>query len=78
MHTYAHTATQVAAGVLRALLAAASQPAAGFEVAAVVSQPGKPRGRGNTRVPLPSPVEAEAAGSGVLGAGRILCPASAR
>jgi methionyl-tRNA formyltransferase len=47
------------------------------QVAAVVSQPGKPRGRGNKSTPLPTPVEEEALRSGI-GPSQILCPASAK
>lgn len=43
------------------------------QVAAVVSQPGKPKGRGNKGVPTPSPVEALARSAG-LPDDRILCP----
>lgn len=64
---------QVAALVLRKLLDAAAEPDASFEVAAVVSQPGRPRGRGAKRVPQPSPVEALALEAG-LGRDQILCP----
>ena len=46
-----------------------------LQVVAVVSQPGRPRGRGKQRKPQPSPVEAAAL---VAGCERILCPASAR
>ena len=48
---------------------------AGVQVCAVVSQPGRPRGRGKQRKPQPSPVEATALAAGCK---RILCPASAR
>jgi len=51
----------VAADVLDALLRASTEPGADFRVVGVVTQPGKPRGRGNRAVPLPSPVEAAAA-----------------
>jgi hypothetical protein len=43
----------------------------------VVSQPGKPKGRGNKAVPVPSPVEEVARRRG-LPPDRILCPASAK
>ena len=53
----------VAAGVLATLLDAAAAPGAAFHVAAVVSQPAKPRGRrkgggsnASAQTPLPSPV----------------------
>lgn len=50
----------VAAGVLATLLDAAGAPGAGFHVAAVVSQPAKPRGRrkggASSAAPVPSPV----------------------
>ena len=44
----------------------------------VVSQPGKPRGRGNRAVAQPSPVEALARDSGLLAPEAILCPARAK
>lgn len=47
------------------------------QLTAVVSQPGKPKGRGNKGVPTPSPVEAAAREAGVPDAA-ILCPRSAR
>ncbi|KAG2430426.1 hypothetical protein HXX76_009951 [Chlamydomonas incerta] len=68
----------VAAGVLQQLLTASQQPGARFEVSMVVSQPGKPRGRGNRAVAQPSPVEALARDSGLLAPGAILCPARAK
>jgi hypothetical protein len=43
------------------------------QVAAVVSQPGKPKGRGNKATPVPSPVEQLARQAGVPD-DRILCP----
>ena len=45
------------------------------QVTTVISQPGRPRGRGKQRVPQPSPVEATAAAAGIES---ILCPASAK
>jgi methionyl-tRNA formyltransferase len=66
---------QVAAGVLRDLSEAAAAPGASFEVAAVVTQPVRPRGRG--KKPVPSPVAAAAADLG-FGAERVLSPASAK
>lgn len=48
---------EVAALVLDRLLAASREPDADFEIAAVVTQPGRPKGRGNKKVPQPSPVE---------------------
>ncbi|KAL4452092.1 hypothetical protein ABPG75_007754 [Micractinium tetrahymenae] len=63
----------VAALVLKRLLAAAAAPDASFEVAAVVTQPPRPTGRGNRKVPQPSPVEVAAAAAG-LPAERILAP----
>jgi len=59
--------------VLDELLAAAKSPDSSFEVAAVVSQPGKPKGRGNKAVPVPSPVEQLAREAGVPD-DRIWCP----
>lgn len=61
----------VAALVLRKLAAAAAAPDSTFELAAVVSQPGRPRGR--SRQAQPSPVEAAAAALG-LPPHAILCP----
>lgn len=46
------------------------------QVAAVVSQPGKPKGRGNKAVPVPSPVEQLARQH--LPSEAILCPKSAK
>jgi methionyl-tRNA formyltransferase len=62
---------EVAALVLQRLLRAAQLPDASFEVAAVVAQPGRPRGR--KRIPQPSPVEQLALDSG-LPPERVLCP----
>jgi hypothetical protein len=69
----------VAARVLSALLDAAAQPGACFELAAVVSQPGKPRGRGRggDAPPPPSPVAALASARGVPPQA-ILTPATAK
>jgi hypothetical protein len=69
----------VAARVLSALLDAAAAPGACFELAAVVSQPGKPRGRGRggDAPPPPSPVAALAAARGVP-PDAILTPATAK
>ena len=53
----------VAALVLNRLLHAASLPDASFEIPAVVSQPGRPRGR--HRIAQPSPVETAATSAGV-------------
>ena len=70
----------VAAGVLNTLLDAAALPDAGFHVAAVVSQPGKPRGRGRS-VPgadaPPSPVAQCALDRG-LPADLVLTPRDAK
>lgn len=46
-----------------------------MQVMAVISQPGRPRGRGKQQVPQPSPVEATATAAGI---GAILCPVSAK
>lgn len=59
--------------MLKRLLAAAAAPEASFELAAVVTQPPRPTGRGNRKVPQPSPVEVAAAAAG-LPAERILAP----
>lgn len=56
---------QVAALVLKRLLAAAAAPDSSFEVAAVVTQPPRPTGRGNRKVPQPSPVAVAAAEAGL-------------
>jgi methionyl-tRNA formyltransferase len=48
-----------------------------LQIAAVVSQPGKPKGRGNKSVPIPSPVEQLARESG-LADEQIMCPAKAK
>lgn len=59
--------------------ACADEPCAwlcGPQVAAVVSQPGKPKGRGNKAVPVPSPVEQLARQH--LPDTAILCPKSAK
>ena len=62
---------EVAALVLDKLLAASKHPGAAFDIAAVVSQPGRPKGR--SRQPQPSPVEKLALESGFSTA-QILCP----
>ena len=71
---------EVAAGVLEAILDAADAPDASFEVAAVVSQPGRPRGRGRSKAkdatPPPSPVAETALARGVP-EDRVLCPVKA-
>ena len=67
--------TQVATIPLQALLSAASQESAAFEVAAVVSQPARKRGRG-PKAPMPSPVHQLALDSGVPDE-RILTPVKA-
>ncbi len=59
--------------MLRRLLAAAAAPDSTFELTAVVTQPPRPTGRGNRRVPQPSPVELAAAAAG-LPPERILAP----
>lgn len=59
--------------MLQRLLDAAAAPDSTFEVAAVVTQPPRPTGRGNRKVPQPSPVQAAAAAAG-LPADRILAP----
>lgn len=64
---------QVAALVLKRLLAAAAAPDSTFEVAAVVTQPPRPTGRGNRKVPQPSPVALAAAEAG-LPPERVLSP----
>ncbi|GIL58279.1 hypothetical protein Vafri_13359 [Volvox africanus] len=69
---------QVAAGVLQDLLSASQQHDSNFEISLVVSQPGKPKGRGNRVVAVPSPVEALARDSGLLPAEHILCPIRAK
>ncbi|GFR44726.1 hypothetical protein Agub_g6052 [Astrephomene gubernaculifera] len=70
---------EVAADVLRELLAASQQPDSLFEVCLVVSQPGKPRGRGHrSSAPPPSPVEAVARDSGLLGPEGVVCPQRAK
>eukprot|EP00242_Pyramimonas_sp_CCMP2087_P014775 CAMPEP_0198206426 /NCGR_PEP_ID=MMETSP1445-20131203/9972_1 /TAXON_ID=36898 /ORGANISM="Pyramimonas sp., Strain CCMP2087" /LENGTH=419 /DNA_ID=CAMNT_0043879117 /DNA_START=44 /DNA_END=1303 /DNA_ORIENTATION=+ len=69
---------EVAAGVLERLLNAAEAEDACFEISAVVSQPGKPRGRGRVKGEAPpSPVADLAAKRGVP-AESILTPFKAR
>ncbi|KAG1663821.1 hypothetical protein FOA52_013386 [Chlamydomonas sp. UWO 241] len=68
---------EVAASVLQGLYRASQAEGSMFEVTAVVSQPGKPKGRGNSRTPVPTPVE-QAAWELGLPADEVLCPASAR
>eukprot|EP00240_Pyramimonas_obovata_P005375 CAMPEP_0118927630 /NCGR_PEP_ID=MMETSP1169-20130426/5060_1 /TAXON_ID=36882 /ORGANISM="Pyramimonas obovata, Strain CCMP722" /LENGTH=422 /DNA_ID=CAMNT_0006869435 /DNA_START=37 /DNA_END=1305 /DNA_ORIENTATION=- len=69
---------EVAAGVLDRLLTAAEAEDSTFEVAAVVSQPGKPRGRGRVKGEAPpSPVADLAAKRGVP-VENILTPFKAR
>ncbi|KAK9830310.1 hypothetical protein WJX72_010930 [[Myrmecia] bisecta] len=58
------------------LLDASEQAGSSFEVAAVVTQPGKPKGRGNKSIPQPSPVEVAARGASIA-ADRIWTPAKA-
>ena len=48
------------------------------QICAVVSQPGKPRGRGNKSTPLPTPVEQAAREVMGLSEEAVLCPRSAR
>ena len=67
----------VAASVLTTLHRASSSPGSTFHLSAVVSQPGKPKGRGNKTTPVPTPVE-EAARSLGLPQDSILCPSSAK
>jgi hypothetical protein len=67
---------EVSATALEALFDAAAAPGAAFELHAVVSQPGKPRGRSQSSAPAASPV-AEAALRRGLDAERVLCPAKA-
>ena len=68
----------VACTALDALLDAADDPNCAFEVHAVVSQPGRPRGRGRHKSgpPPPSPVAVTALRRGVP-ADRVLCPTKA-
>lgn len=47
-----------------------------MQIVAVVSQPGKPKGRGNKSVPVPTPVEEAATSLGL--AAQIMCPTTAR
>jgi hypothetical protein len=54
----------------------AALPTTHHQVAAVVSQPGKPKGRGNKATPVPSPVEQLARQH--LPDDAILCPRSAK
>jgi len=68
---------EVAAGVLGVLLDASQAPGCPFQLAAVVSQPGKPRGRGRQGEPAPSPVTALALAWGVPPAA-VLTPPTAR
>uniref|UniRef100_A0A383VFK5 Methionyl-tRNA formyltransferase, mitochondrial n=1 Tax=Tetradesmus obliquus TaxID=3088 RepID=A0A383VFK5_TETOB len=68
---------EVAAIVLEELLKASQQEGCSFEVAAVVSQPGKPKGRGNKGLPTPSPVE-QLARQHNIPDDAILCPKSAK
>lgn len=49
----------------------------GPQVPLVVSQPGKPKGRGNRAVAVPTPVEQLARDMG-LGDSQIMCPATAK
>lgn len=67
---------EVASSVLQQLLTAADQPEATFEVAAIVTQPGRPRGRGSKKVAQPSPVAQLVLDRG-WPEGRILSPVKA-
>lgn len=69
---------EVAAGVLTGLLDASKQKDSKFEVIGVVSQPGKPKGRGNRKTAIPSPVSALAIANGFEEGKQLACPKSAR
>lgn len=64
--------------MLRHIIHEAQQPNACFEVVGVASQPPKPRGRGKTSQPMPSPVEATARDWGGMPDSAILTPATAK
>ena len=68
---------EVAATVLNTLHAAATSPDSSFQLCAVVSQPGKPKGRGNKTTPVLTPVEEAARKLGMTDE-TILCPATAK
>ncbi|KAK9794391.1 hypothetical protein WJX73_006741 [Symbiochloris irregularis] len=68
---------EVAARSLKALLTASQSASSTFKVAAVISQPGRPKGRGKKRIPQPSPVE-QVARDADLDHEQILVPVSAR
>lgn len=68
---------QVACIVLQDLFDAAKKPDSKFEVKAVVSQPARPKGRGQSKTVTSSPVALLAEKNGLSGE-RLLCPESAR
>ncbi|KAK3268956.1 hypothetical protein CYMTET_22573 [Cymbomonas tetramitiformis] len=68
---------EVAASSLETIIEASRQQDSGFEVTAVVSQPGKPRGRGKKKVAMPTPVAEMAAKCG-FPPEKILTPFKAR
>lgn len=69
---------EVAAGVLSGLLDASRRKDSQIEVIGVVSQPGKPKGRGNRKIAVPSPVSALAVENGFEDGHQLVCPTSAR
>ncbi|GAX75937.1 hypothetical protein CEUSTIGMA_g3380.t1 [Chlamydomonas eustigma] len=68
---------EVAAESLQTLYTHTKSGESLFQICAVVSQPGKPRGRGNKNMPVPTPVEQAARDLG-FGEDTILCPTSAK
>lgn len=68
----------VAASTLLGLLEASSAPDSSFGLIGVVSQPGKPKGRGNRKKPVPSPVTMVALDNGFQEGKDLLCPYSAK
>jgi methionyl-tRNA formyltransferase len=71
-------AMQVAASVLRHIIYEVQEEDATFELVGVVSQPGKPKGRGNKATPVPSPVEETARAWKRMPKDGVLTPASAK
>lgn len=68
----------IAASTLSGLLEASNAPDSSFGLIGVISQPGKPKGRGNRKVPVPSPVAMVALDNGFQDGKDLLCPHTAK
>ncbi|GMH35325.1 hypothetical protein BSKO_03193 [Bryopsis sp. KO-2023] len=69
---------EVAAATLTGLLESSRKEGSSYEVVGVVSQPGRPKGRGNRKVPVPSPVSMVALENGFEEGAKLQCPVSAK